>query len=209
MSLEEFEKIFREDIVEYYVQNQNKFDSHGIHGCLHISRSLIICRLISKELSRKGIVTNIDNISYAVAFHDSGRQANGVDLWENLSSSNCYNYLIKKGNPNAKNISSLILKNDSAVRSKSNDYDFLCLYDTDVLEILRPSTGVGMRNFNNSYLKLKGVLNYDVMFNEVLQFILETENLKQNFNDHNSLNNLITYIILNKSRFPKIYESIS
>jgi hypothetical protein len=47
MLLKEFEKIYREDVAPIYIKNQEIFDQDGIHGCLHIARSLIIARLIS------------------------------------------------------------------------------------------------------------------------------------------------------------------
>ena len=110
MTLKEFEKIFSNEIVNHYLENQKTFDAHGIHGCLHISRSLIICRWISKELNQRGLTNDIDKVSYAVSFHDSGRKANGIDYWEWQSKLNCLNYLNQKGIPDADYISSLIVK---------------------------------------------------------------------------------------------------
>ena len=202
MTLSVFENIYSNHIAYYYTENQIKFDSDSIHGCLHISRSLIICRWISNELNKKGIKTDIDAISYAVAFHDSGRKSNGIDYYENDSSLICHKYLSKIENYNADYISSLIIKNN---KNNYNNYDFLCMYDTDVLEILRPSTGIGLQGFNRSYLKLKDIINYDVIFNEVLTFILETEKLKEEFLDNNSLFNMIQYLKLNKIKYPNLY----
>lgn len=202
MTLSTFENIFSNHISYYYLENQNKFDSDSIHGCIHISRSLIICRWISQQLNKINIQTDIDAISYAVALHDSGRKSNGIDYYENDSSLICHKYLTKIDNPNADYISSLIVKNN---KNNYNNYDFLCLHDTDVLEILRPSTGIGIQGFNRAYLKLKDIINYDIVFNEVLTFILETEKLKDEFLDKHSLFNMIQYLKLNKSKFPNLY----
>ena len=202
MKLSDFNKIFSKDIVDYYLENQKKFDSDGIHGCLHISRSLVICRWISKELNKKGISNDIDKISYAISFHDSGRKSNGIDYWEYESKLNCLNYLVKNGIPNADYISSLILKKSETNTSN----DFLCLHDTDVLEILRPSTGVGIQGFNKSYLRLSTIINYDLVFNQILTFILETEAIKENFYYRDSLSKLIEYLEINKNKYPNLYE---
>lgn len=203
MTLKEFEKIFSNEIVNHYLENQKTFDAHGIHGCLHISRSLIICRWISKELNQRGLTNDIDKVSYAVSFHDSGRKANGIDYWEWQSKLNCLNYLIQKGIPDADYISSLIVKK-SDMNHTTND--FLCLHDTDVLEIIRPSTGIGIQGFNREYLKLKQTINYDIIFGEVVSFIYETEGIKQQFFDKDCLINLINYLEINKSRFPNLYD---
>jgi len=84
--------------------------------------------------------------------------------------------------------------------------DFLCLHDTDVLEIIRPSTGIGIQGFNREYLKLKQTINYDIIFGEVVTFIYETEGIKQQFFDKDCLLNLINYLEVNKSRFPNLYD---
>lgn len=203
MILKEFEPVFRQDIAPIYVKHQNTFDEFGIHGCLHISRSLIISRLLSNQLSNLGFLLNKEAISFAVAFHDSGRKANGIDYWENNSFYLCLEYLKNNVNVNSNYIASLILKENK------NDYNYYCVYDTDVLEIARPCTGVGLYNFNPTFLKLKDIFSnhYATIQNEVFSFILETENIKDNFKDENCLFNLIQYLSDKKEKYPLLFDA--
>ena len=64
MTLKQFEPIFKNDIAPLYIQHQKDFDEFGIHGCLHISRSLIISRLLFKQLTNLGFLLDIDKIAY-------------------------------------------------------------------------------------------------------------------------------------------------
>lgn len=201
MTLKEFEVIYRRDVAPLYTKNQSIFDQDGIHGCLHISRSLIISRLIHNILKQSGINTNIEYISYAVAFHDSGRKSNGKDIWENDSRLICRDYLISKNIPNSDYISSLIVKE----KSKENDYNYLVCHDTDVLEIIRPTTGIGLANFDSKHLKLN--INYSPIMNEVFTFILETEGMNKRFQDEHSLFNLMLYLMFKSKDFPMLYAA--
>jgi len=204
MNLKEFEPIFKNDIAPIYVKHKKEFDEFGIHGCLHISRSLIISRLLFKQLTNLGFLLDIDKITYAVAFHDSGRKANGIDYWEANSFYICSNYLDNKNIPDSNYISSLIIKDNN-----KNDYNYFCVYDTDVLEIARPCTGVGVYNFNPTFLKLKDIFSnhYTTIQNEVFSFILDTENIKDNFSNENSLINLIEYLENKKELYPLLYDA--
>lgn len=204
MLLKEFEIIFRKDILPIYQNHQKTFDEYGMHGCLHISRSLIICRALYKKLSDKGFNLDIDAITYAVAFHDSGRKANGVDYWENESRINCYNYLASHSIPNPDFISNMISKNVNA-----NDYNHLCVYDTDVIEIGRPCSGVGVYNFNHSYLKCNHIFgeSYNQFISESFGFILETEASKELYSDENTLINLINFLETQKGKYPTLYNA--
>jgi len=203
MLLIEFEKIFQKDVAPIYIAHQKSFDAHGIHGCLHISRSLIICRALYKMFCEKGYKLDIDNITYAVAFHDSGRIGGIIDYWEQNSRGICYDYLIKNNIPDAEYISNMILKNNSI-----KDHNYFCVYDTDVLEIMRPCTGIGVYNFNKSYLRCNHVFsNYDNFIREIIPFITETESQKELYSDENSLINLINYINTNKEKYPTLYDA--
>jgi len=204
MKLIEFEKIFRTDVAPLYIQNQKIFDQDGVHGCLHISRSLIIGKLLSNKLKDFGVGTHIDKILYAIAFHDSGRKANGIDYWENDSSIICRDYLISKGIPDYDYTSSLIVKKNNKI-----DINYFVCKDTDSLEIVRPTTGVGISNFNTSYLELMPVFNsfYSSIMNEVFYFILETEGMNKRFFDENSLSNLILYLKFKSSQLPMLYDA--
>jgi len=203
MSLINFNEIFKKDVAPIYINHQKTFDAYCMHGCLHISRSLIICRALCNMLSARGLSVDIDKISYAVAFHDSGRCGNGIDFWEQNSKGICYDYLTKNNIPDATYISNLIVKDNS-----KNDYNYLCVYDTDVLEIMRPCSGIGVLNFNKSYLRLSYIFNDYPFINEIIPFILETESNKGLYSDENSLSNLITLISNNKEKYPTLHASI-
>jgi hypothetical protein len=104
--------------------------------------------------------------------------------------------------PDSNYISSLIIKDNN-----KNDYNYFCVYDTDVLEIARPCTGVGIYNFNPTFLKLKDIFSnhYTTIQNEVFSFILDTENIKNNFSNENSLSNLLEYLENKKELYPLLY----
>lgn len=203
MKLIDFELHFRKDVAQIYINHQNTFDEFGIHGILHISRSLIISRLLANQLSKLGFLVEKELISWAVAFHDSGRKANGIDYWENNSFYLCSEYLNKKNIPASNYTASLILKENK------KDYNYYCVCDTDVLEIARPCTGVGVYNFNPTFLKLRDVFSdkYTTIQNEVFAFILETENIKDKFKDENCLLNLINYLSDKKEKYPLLYDA--
>ena len=206
MTLSEFEPIFRADIAPLYIQHQKDFDADGIHGCLHIARSLVICRVLAQVMSEIWLGVNVGEITYAVAFHDSGREANGIDYWESFSRQNCYDYLVSKNIPNADRISNWILKGADITP------DSICVYDADVMEIVRPSTGIGIFQFNKKFLKGYNLSNsrYEDVMCEVFPFILETEQVgvRENYFGEDSLAKIIDYIIFNKIKYPFIYKSI-
>lgn len=203
MNLIDFEKIFRSEIAPIYINNQEKFDNDCIHGCLHISRSLIISNLIYKKIKERELKLDIDKIYYAVAFHDSGRKSNGFDFWEKDSYNLCREYLISKNISDYEYISSIIIKDTK----KENDYNYLVYYDTDVLEIIRPCSGIGLYNFNDKYLKLQNHLNYNIYKPEIFSFIIETENIKDKFVKSDSLFNLLIYLNNKKNIYPELYAA--
>lgn len=210
MLLKDFEPIFRKDIAPIYVHNQKEFDEGGIHGVLHIARSLLICRILHHALSQRGYVTDINKISFAVAFHDSGRRANGIDYWESNSKEICLRYLWDFYNPyipqsEFEYTANLILKGDLAKK----DYNFMCVYDTDVLEIVRPCTGIGAYNFNRMYLRLNYLLLdcYTPIINETISFILQTEENKHLYSDENALSKLMELLQSRQTEFPLLYNA--
>ena len=189
---------FSENILPIYEKNENKFDSYGIHGRRHISRSIIFSEFMSKfnylELNSD---MDLTAIRYAVAFHDSGRQRNGIDLWENDSAKNCLGYLYEKGYDleYSKYVSSLIEK-----KNGFSDDNKDVVIDADVLEIMRPLCGHGglqgfeqkFFNFLSGENKFKDIRNNLIL--DAWQFITYTEDNIQLFNDNNCLYNMIDYI---------------
>lgn len=205
MTLREFEPIFFNDIAPIYIKHQETFDVNGIHGCLHIARSLIISNFLSYSLKKLGIETNTEEIMYAVAFHDSGRIDNGIDYWETQSRNNCYDYLSSKNIKNSVSISNMIFKDGN-----TNNMSYLCVYDADVIEIARPCTGIGFAGFDRSYLKLKRTFNnlYEDIISECFGLIQQTELDKWQYSDEYALGRLIVCIVRNKEKYPNIHESL-
>lgn len=192
---------FTKNILPIYEKHENTFDFYGIHSGRHISRSLIFSEFMScfykYELNKD---VDFNAIRYAVAFHDSGRQRNGIDLWEKDSEKACLLYLYKKNHSleYSEYVASLINKN------KSSDINKNIIYDADVLEIMRPLTGRGGRNgFNPNYLLfMKDNEKYIKTRNELIEdawkLIEYTENNTQLFNNNNYLYKLIEIIKENK-----------
>lgn len=178
MTLEQFSPIFSEDIYPLYKQHENTFDPDGIHGVLHIARSLVAGYILAKQTG-----ANTDQVLYAIAFHDSGRQGNGADLWEMDSFTNCSKYLHNKNFAPARITASLILKMPFYNNHLYKEYP--CVYDADVLEIMRPCCGHGgITGFNPSYLKTK---EGHALIKPWWAFIQETEANKKYFSGPDAL----------------------
>lgn len=200
----DFVEEFSSTILPIYEKNENKFDSYGIHGRRHISRSIIFSEFIARFFSEIDEDVDLTAIRYAVAFHDSGRQRNGVDLWENDSAENCKEYLIKKGYDTeyCEYVSSLIEK-----KNGFSDDNKKIVIDADVLEIMRPLCGHGgILGFNHKFFNfLKNEDEYEYLREYLVldawEFITYTEDNAQLFNDNNCLYNMIDYLEKNKKKF--------
>lgn len=202
---DKFVKDFSTNILPIYEINENKFDSYGIHGRRHISRSVIFSEFMSRFFLEINEDVDLNAIRYAVSFHDSGRQRNGVDLWENDSAKNCSEYLIEKcyDKKYSEYISSLIPK-----KNGFSDKNKKIVIDADVLEIMRPLCGHGgilgfnhkffnfLRNDFDEYEYLRDYLVLDAW-----ELITYTEDNIQLFNDNNCLYNMIDYLENNKKKF--------
>ena len=169
---------------------------YRIHGCSHISRCLVyanaICNL--EKISDEEKL----HVLYAVSFHDSGRlQDNGVDHYEQGNIDILRNYLSQENNLQIfDSCSSLMTKHN--VNSKAHKI----VYDTDVLDIMRPSCGNGgIYNFNRSYLKLLNDTNYcSEIINEAWQLISITDNIDE-YNSFDTFSNMIALINANSLKF--------
>lgn len=81
-SLGEFRAKVMPEAMEAYESHEETFDPTGIHGRRHIGRSLIYANALANLFRERGAEVNADVLYGAVAFHDSGRQGNGTDIWE-------------------------------------------------------------------------------------------------------------------------------
>ena len=187
-----FVKELSKSILPLYQHHENTFDRFGIHSRLHICRSIIFSEFMARFLSKEfGQKLDFTAIRYAVAFHDSGREGNGIDVWEQDSADNCYTYLSKSFEPGySKYVSNLIVK-----KLNNSDKNKLIVTDSDVLDIMRLYE---LDGFNPKFLSfLKTDLFFDFRENLILdawELIKYTENNKHLF-DENSNNHL--YLIMN------------
>ena len=141
---------FSNNILPIYEKHEKIFDDYGIHGRLHISRSIIFSEVMSNFYKKLG--KNVDSfaVKYAVSFHDAGRQGNGIDFWENDSSKMCFSYLSKKYSLDHCNYASSLIEKSKDL----TDINKNIVYDSDVLEIMRPCCGHGERDgFRQSELR--------------------------------------------------------
>lgn len=193
------------NILPIYEKHEQTFDSVGIHSQLHIARSLIFAEFMTRF---KCIISNINPdftaIRYAVAFHDSGRQANGIDYWESDSAKLCYLYLSDKEQFTlnyCKYVASLIIKDEKSDNNK------IIVTDSDVLEIMRPCCGHGERDgFRPNFLNfLKSNSDYKIIRNDLIEdawkLIEYTEDNNLSFKNNNHLYELMDIIDRNKNRF--------
>lgn len=133
MKLEEFLTIFQRDIAPRYREHERTFDPLSIHGRLHILRCLFLADHLCSVYEGLGHHLDRCSIFHAVAFHDIGRQDNGIDLWEQDSANACRIYLGAMGYDAyyAERTAQRILK------PVPFDGETQVLYDVDVLDYMR------------------------------------------------------------------------
>jgi len=191
-----FIREFTAQISPIYQKHENTFDVVGVHGRLHIARSIIFSEFMARfhynELNNKDI--DFSAIRYAVSFHDSGRQANGIDLWENDSMNLCSNYLEKKGYG-----LNFCKYSSSLINKKLNlDINKIIVYDADVLEIMRPCCGHGERDgFRSNFLNFLNSFSGEGLHNVRLSLIEDAWKLIEYSEDNKHLfsnNHLIRLI---------------
>jgi len=213
-----FLDIVSKSIFTIYRKHENDFDYYGIHGRRHISRSIIFSEFMSRFYAKDlGKSIDFNAIRYAVSFHDSGRQGNGIDLWEKDSENNCLIYLTNNSNydnTTCKYISSLIDK------KLTNDINHNIVYDSDVLDIMRPCCGHGeIDGFRRSELRFLGPKDnfvnfhlYDEIREELIldawKLIEYTENHHGLFNtkENNQLYTMLYIIENNKLNFNILHK---
>ena len=216
----DFQPVIANKVLPIYQQHEKSFDLFGLHGRRHITRSLIWAELMGRFYYHLG-ETDIDfyGIHAAVAFHDAGRAANGRDIWESQSAQICKDFLLEQGKTDyyATTISNTILHKKQDITSKTSQI----IYDADVLEILRlfVNTKNGLKKFRqNEWLFLNhptldngtSNTNYNSIraqfLEEVWQFILETERMKNRPNNQQFLPFYMSEILQNPHRFPLLND---
>jgi len=206
------------EIFPVYIHHEESFDFVGIHGRMHISRALIFAEFMTCYHAEVLNNKNLDNaaIRYAVAFHDSGRQGNGHDIWENDSAAKCAAYLLGKpefsSNPEYCNyVGSLVHKHGEWDMNKK------IVHDADVLEIMRPCCGHGgIGGFQHHALRFLSrkddFIDYDKnpahfdgirqkLINEAWELIYYTEQQKHNFKENNHIESFLEIIQNNPYKY--------
>jgi hypothetical protein len=179
-----------QNILPRYKAHEAVFDRWGIHGRLHIGRAVIFSEVMGRAYQAAGEEVDFYAVRVAIAFHDSARQGNGTDLWEEQSANNCFNYLrplpqFADDPAGARRIANLVLKHGNF------DLSHRIVYDADVLEIMRPCCGNGgLPGFRREVLHfagprdpLAGRLNdpdtiRENLVQEAWRFIKDTEDIK-------------------------------
>ncbi|MBF2046856.1 MAG: hypothetical protein EDM05_56710 [Leptolyngbya sp. IPPAS B-1204] len=173
----QFVAALQNDILPIYARHEDEFDYPRIHGRLHICRSIVLAEVMASLYTPFAEVDRFA-IRYAVAFHDSARQDNGVDIWELASAENCFNYLRRTlaiEDVWARSISQLIVKQGTPQSINQQIAD-----DADTLEIMRLTKLAGFKpaylHFGQNIPEL-GELR-ESLINEAWQLIDITEQIK-------------------------------
>jgi len=137
-----------EYILPIYAAHEMHFDPTSIHGRMHICRALLFAEWMGQVYLAHGLGPNMYAVWVAVAFHDSGRQNNGIDYWEHDSAALCRQYLL-----NTSPCSSIYLQQPEHAAWIGNlipkegppSLEKQLLHDADVLEYLRLFTASSWR----------------------------------------------------------------
>src|ERR1051326_2955194 len=93
-SWEDFICELQENILPIYLRHEMSFDPTGVHGRMHICRSVIFAEWMARFYEgRLAVEVDFYAIRIATSMHDSGRRGNGVDYWESDSVSKCRRFI--------------------------------------------------------------------------------------------------------------------
>ena len=205
-------------ILPFYRQHELKFDLYGVHGRMHICRSVMFAEWMARFYgAHTQTVIDFFAVRVAVAFHDSGRRANGVDLWESDSASNCVRYVVETvgASDYAHGVGALIEK-----KKQSADPLKKIVQDADVLEIMRPCCGHGgLAGFRREFLHFGGPADLllravpgigsqrEAFIQEAWRWIQSTEALKFCFiNSPAYMRDLLKHLAKQRLKFPLLSD---
>lgn len=188
---QQFMTALQNDILPIYARHEDEFDYPKIHGRLHICRSIVLAEVMASLYHRFAEIDRFA-IRYAIAFHDSGRQDNGVDIWESVSANNCFNYLrqtLAIDEAYARYVSQLIVKQATPQNINQQIAD-----DADTLEIMRLTNRVGFKPsylyFGHNVPELTALR--ETLINEAWQLINITEQIKGQLSPSTYLQDIIS-----------------
>lgn len=189
------------------------------HGTAHAARTVLWTQLLA--LIREGAdqqMTEANRIGagLAAAFHDSGRQDDGVDLWDSDSATHLKDYLATNPHPHlqADTLYRAILYKDEAEQA-GNTIEQNLLNAADTLEIMRFSGSRLGEGFDLNHFKLSPNVPFDFrmkLLSEIQGFIDYTEDLnnkRQLELSHAPYRDLLHTVDQNKARFPLLHEFLA
>lgn len=140
------------------------------HGLMHATRVGLLVRMIANmynkystfEITEKEILL----AQYLAVFHDSARQAEGVDVWDDESAENAYSYLIELGFTKDVALECVQIIKDKDC-SKPNKHILTKLIQcADCIDIMRV---YGISGFRDEYLDIFNDLSANPEFCSELQ----------------------------------------
>jgi hypothetical protein len=127
---------------------QSRLDTAGkvsqVHGAGHAQRCAALVKALEPLYTQifqlpRLTEEELTTLQIAAMFHDSGRQGDGSDVWEEVSAQNAEKYLRQANFPEH-----LCIRAGNAIRGKNPDDPFsILLYDADGLEYQRVRGGEG------------------------------------------------------------------
>ena len=206
-----FTRDLEKNILPHYQNHEATFDPYGIHGRRHITRAILFSELMARFYNDIGLDVDFNGIRHAIAFHDAGREGNGVDLWESDSADLCHNYLLSSGlnDKHSYYVSRFIEKHGEWSIDKQ------VVQDADVLEIMRvlcDHTGIDgflperfrFLSSKDIFISKNKVEEYSKFRNDLIEdawrFIEHTENNRHLFNN-NHLELMIDMLYKNKDNY--------
>ncbi len=222
---EEFIDELEQEILPLYHAHEQNFDLAGIHGRMHICRAVIFAEWMARR-AESVLQEPLDRyaIRVAIAFHDSGREGNGVDLWEEQSAENCRLYLSERS-PYQERYPAGKAAAAAGWILKHGDFDLpqRIVYDADVLEIMRPVCGHGgLKGFQPDYLHFGGSkdplnslfadapLLREALIQEAWKWIVATEPLKMILSSSGAyMHFLLTFLTRHQASYPLLAEILS
>jgi hypothetical protein len=214
-SWQPFIKELQESILPVYLHHEQDFDAVGIHGRMHICRALLFAECMARFYrEHTGAAIDFDAVRLAIAWHGSGRQGNGKDIWEADSAANCAAYT-RRQRPDWDEARCTYI--GSLITSRLHgDIHAQLVHDADVLEIMRPCCGHGgLPLFRRGFMRFLGHQDplsepipdrYDrreALVQEAWSWITWTEDMKARFRTETAyMEALLNELRQEHARFP-------
>ena len=155
------------------------------HGCMHASRVAVEVEILANLYQKYDPSIRISEeelllAQYLAVFHDSARQAEGVDLWDDDSAENARPYLLTKGFSQEATEKAIQLLKDKDSSDPNRNIISKLIHDADCLDIMRV---YGLKKFKQEKLEIHKQFNSNPSFlkklkdlkNEIYKWIKRTE----------------------------------